>query len=470
VKAGAAAVRITPLPEHLEGPLYLGGYGSFQSRRASGVHDDLWSRALAMAGDSGACVLAALDLVGISHAHLDDVQRRASRATGIPSEHILIACTHSHAAPDLQGLWGGVPAAYAAYLRTQAVQSIVQAVEALEDVEAAVGRGEVTGLVRNRRGWDHTDPEVTVLRFRRPGGGAVATLVNFACHAVVTTADNREVSCDFPRYLVDALESACGGMVMFVNGAEGDVNPAAQGGFEDARRMGDAAARIVLEALQHAEPLSEPLSLRSNTVYIPLGTSGLPPAARMLLTRGGPLLRVAARFGLLQRLARRAAAKGGATPTQGAQTMAVLGVLSEQGLVSRGGRPHAPTRVAVLEMGPSTSSGHGPPASSSPEANPPRRAAVRPPPAEGRGPLLRGVAVPGEAVTRLGLPLKEALGSPYRLFLGLTYDTLGYLIPADEWMNAPGDNYEESVSLGRQAGPTVSAALMDLISRASGQT
>jgi hypothetical protein len=451
VKAGAAAVRITPLPEHLEGPLYLGGYGGFQSRRASGVHDDLWSRAMALGDGPNAFVLAALDLVGMSHAHLDDIQRRASRATGFPPERILIACTHSHAAPDLQGLWGGVPAAYAAYLRTQAVRSIVQAVDALEDVEATVGRGEVSGIVRNRRGWDHTDPEVTVLRLRKPGGGTVATLVNFACHAVVTTADNREVSCDFPHYMIDALESASGGMAMFVNGAEGDVNPITQGDFEEARRMGEAAARIALEALERAEPLPEALSLRSKRVHIPLGTSRLPSAARVLLTRGGPVLKGAARFGLLRRLARRAAARGGTAPAQGAQTIAVLAMLSEQGLVSRGGRPHVPTRIAILEMGPSTGSGHGPSTGSR------------------NGSLLRGVTVPGEAVTRLGLPLKEALGSPYRLFLGLTYDTLGYLIPADEWMNAPGDNYEESVSLGRQAGPTVSAALMELIGQTSAQ-
>jgi hypothetical protein len=447
MKAGAAAVRITPLPEHLRGPLYLGGYGGFQSRRATGVHDDLWSRALALLPEAGppraeadggtACVLAVLDLVGMSHAHIDDIQRHASRATGIPAERILVACIHNHAGPDLQGLWGGVPADYAAYLRTQAVRSIVEAVGTLSDAEAAVGRSELVGLVRNRRGWEHTDREVTALRFRRPDGGTIATLVNFACHPVVTTEDNLEISCDFPRYLVDALEEASGGMAMFANGAEGDVNPATQKDFEEARRMGKAAARTALEALERAEPLSEPLTLRSRRIYIPLGTSRLPPLARLLLTRGGPLLRGASNLGLLGRLARRAAAKSGSAPSQGAQTMAALAMLSEQGLVSRGGRPHVPTRVAALEMGPSTASGHSP--------------------------SLRGITVPGEAVTRLGLPLKEALGSPYRLLLGLTYDTLGYLIPPDEWMTAPSGNYEESVSLGRRAGPTVQKALLELI-------
>lgn len=431
MKAGAAAVQITPLPEHLQGPLYLGGYGGFQSRRASGVHDDLWSRALALAEGSETCVLAALDLVGISHAHLDDIQRRASRATGIPVERILVACTHSHASPDLQGLWGGVPGPYAAHLRTQVVRSITEAMGTLGDVEATVGRSELTGLVRNRRGWDYTDREVTVLRFRRPGGGLVATLVNFACHPTVTTAGNLDISCDFPRYLVDALEKADGGLAMFVNGAEGDANPATSGDFEEARRMGEAAARTVRQALEDAEPLSGPLSLRSRTVHVPLGIARLPPIARLLLTRGGPLLRAAGRSGLLGWLARRSSGGGGSTPGQGAQILAAVTMISEQGVVARGGRPHLPTRVATLEIGPS----------------------------------LRGMTAPGEAMTRMGLPLKEALDSPYRLFLGLTYDTLGYLIPADEWMTGRNNNYEESVSVGREASAAIGAALLELMSQ-----
>jgi hypothetical protein len=157
---------------------------------------------------------------------------------------------------------------------------------------------------------------------------------------------------------VDAIEEADGGLAMFVNGAQGDANPATAGDFEEARRMGEAAG-------------------------------------------------------------------------QGAQILAAVNMISEQGVVARGGRPHVPTRVAALEMGPS----------------------------------LRGMTVPGEATTRLGLPLKEALGSPYRLFLGPAYDTLGYLIPADEWMTGRNNDYEESVSMGSDAGAAIGAAFLELMSQ-----
>lgn len=51
------------------------------------------------------------------------------------------------------------------------------------------------------------------------------------------------------------------------------------------------------------------------------------------------------------------------------------------------------------------------------------------------------------------MPVKRELPAPYRLVLGLTHDTLGYFLPPEEWMTAPVSGYEESVSLGREAGP-----------------
>src|SRR3989337_608924 len=44
--AGAAALPITPLPEHLEESLYLGGYDGYLGRPPGGVHDDPFARAL----------------------------------------------------------------------------------------------------------------------------------------------------------------------------------------------------------------------------------------------------------------------------------------------------------------------------------------------------------------------------------------------------------------------------------------
>ncbi len=426
MRAGAATAVISPLSQHLEEGVYLGGYGGYRSRRATGVHDDICARALVLSDDSTTVALVALDLVGISHAHLAHIGSQASRRTGIPFDNILIASTHSHATPDFQGLWGGVPAAYRAHLRSQVAGAIKEAASNLREAAGVAASTQVTGIVRNRRGWDHTDTQLTVLQFRAGDGAPLATLVNFACHPTVTTDANTLVSCDFPHFLVAGLERELGGVALYVNGAQGDANPAKTGDFEEARRFGETVAAATAEALRDSAPLEPPLRLRTQTIHIPLGTEQLPTAASLPLSRGGPLLRAAASSGTLGWIARRMGRSG---PMRSAQVVAALAMVAEQGIVRRGGLPHVPTRVAAFSL----------------------------------GPTVKGLTAPGEALTRLALPIKELLDSPHRLFLGLTYDSLGYLLPTDEWMTGRNNNYEESVSMGPRAGPTVADALRGLI-------
>jgi hypothetical protein len=82
---------------------------------------------------------------------------------------------------------------------------------------------------------------------------------------------------------------------------------------------------------------------------------------------------------------------------------------------------------------------------------------------------LQLVTFPGEALTRTGLAIKAVMKTDYRLFLGLTTDTLGYFVLPDEWMATQcgtGDcngNYEETVSTGETAGQNAVDNLTALI-------
>jgi hypothetical protein len=68
------------------------------------------------------------------------------------------------------------------------------------------------------------------------------------------------------------------------------------------------------------------------------------------------------------------------------------------------------------------------------------------------GTELQTVVFPGEALTRLGVPLKERMTAPFRMWLGLTTDSLGYFVPHDEWHTGHNGDYEESVSIDEFAG------------------
>ena len=390
LRAGAAAVPITPLDEHLGGDLYLGGYGNYRSRPAEGNHDDLWARTLVLGDGEQSLAIVALDLVGISNIQLDAIRSEAGAATGLSPAHILIASTHTHHSPDLQGLWGGTPEAYKTHLRQQTVRSIIEATADQQEARAQAGSVQLTGLTRNRRGWDTTDDILTALALSRPDGSPLATLVNFAVHATVMGPENRLVSGDFPTYLREALDGERGGLAVFVNGAQGDSEPVASGDFQQARAYGEAIAEATLAALQDAEPLSGPLVIADQPLELPIEN---------------PLW----------------------------QTMTDAGIL-EYAIPREDERPHLPTRVSYWRLGP----------------------------ADVPSGLLQAVSVPGEAVTRLGQAIRGCLTARHCLLLGLTHDTLGYLMLDDEWMTGRNDNYEESVSLGQKAGQVVHVALVGL--------
>lgn len=420
---GVASLPITPLPQHLEGRLYLGGYDGYLGRPAQGVHDELFARALVLGDGETTVALLVLDLVGMTNRHIARIRRVVARRLQIPEGAVLVACTHSHASPDLQGLWGGVSPEYAAHLRRQAVRAALQAAADRREASLQAASVRVKGRTVNRRGWPHTDDTMTVLQARDGGKSAIATLVNFAAHPTVTQEENALISRDFPGALVDGLESHAGGVALFVNADQGDANPNVSGGFAEMESYGQALAQLSAKALKKAAELEPPLAVASRRLDVPLANPRLrlPPG---LILRGMLAgVRGLAGLGTLRWMA-------GRYPRQErAFIFAGLGFMAEHPVFVRGGAPYLRTRISRLRIGGG----------------------------------LDALAAPGEVLTRLGLPLRERLTAPVTMFLGLTNDTLGYFVPQDEWMSGRNESYEETVSLGPQAAPSLEGAAAALL-------
>jgi hypothetical protein len=81
------------------------------------------------------------------------------------------------------------------------------------------------------------------------------------------------------------------------------------------------------------------------------------------------------------------------------------------------------------------------------------------------GSQLNMLTLPGEATTRLGLEIKKRLPDGYSVIVGQANDSLGYLIPVDEWQTGRNGDYEESVSLGKSAAPLILQGLQNLLTR-----
>jgi hypothetical protein len=428
--AGAATASIAPRAEDLREGVYLGGFGSYRQRRATGVHDEPMCRALALSDGTTAFVFAVLDLVGASGPLLASIRADASRLTKLPPERILIACTHSHASPDMQGLWGGTGDAYETHVAHRAASAIWEAMQHLEPATAEASTAALDGVVRNRRGWPETDTTLTVLRLARPDGGIIATLTNYACHPTASGPANTEVSRDWCGYASDAIERETSAPAMYVNGAVGDVNPARDGGFDAAAATGNAVAAAALDAMTDGDDVTGSLLVRTAPLDLPLNFERLSERVQNAVGRAGPALSALSKSGGL-RAASLALHKAGRGDL--AQIVAALSGISERKLVHRDGKTFLPTHCGYVRIG-----------------------------------GIEAFAAPGEVLTRLALPLRASLGARHRMFFGLTHDTLGYFLPEDEWMTGRNNNYEESVSMGKHGGTVLADKLLSLVPHTSG--
>ena len=81
--AGAAAASVVPRTGDLREGLYLGGFGSYRQRRATGIHDEPQCRALCIGDGERTFALAVLDLVGAAGPLLGSIREDAARLTGL---------------------------------------------------------------------------------------------------------------------------------------------------------------------------------------------------------------------------------------------------------------------------------------------------------------------------------------------------------------------------------------------------
>jgi hypothetical protein len=292
--AGAASVAITPAIEPFtdangdgqrnEGEAFedLDGDGVWDGvwiagfsngRAATGVHDDVWARAIVITKGDLSIGLVSLDLVGFFH---DDVVRvrLAAAQAGLDLDHVLVASTHTHEGPDTMGIWGANPGKSGydpAYVSDRviagAVAALVEAQATLRPAQVKLAVTSAPEYVNDTRLPTVIDQALTVVQLEDPGtGDPVATAAFWGNHPEALSSKNTLISSDFPHYLRDELEARYpGAPAVFFNGSLGglsttiglNVCPDAmgedtcpQGTWERAETIGRGAATAAADALE----------------------------------------------------------------------------------------------------------------------------------------------------------------------------------------------------------------------------
>ena len=267
--------------------VYIGGMGV---RQPTGVHDDLWARALALWVGDEVLVLVVVDALGISMKRVDGIRERVRaampEAEAPAPERIWVVNTHTHSGPDTIGIFGpeerlpdgGMRGSYDDdYLETieaRAAEAVVEALSVRTPAKLFVASAHCDeGFVRDIDPPDLRDPYVGILAFRGAADdAALATLVSVANHPETLWKDFAQISSDFPHVLRERLEAEVGGMAFYVSGALGlmqtPVNDV-EAGPARMQAIGDRYADAVVAALDEATALPAGAAARFGFVGVP---------------------------------------------------------------------------------------------------------------------------------------------------------------------------------------------------------
>jgi hypothetical protein len=423
-----------------------------------GEGDGIYVTALVLRKGGTSIAILSADTMSFMH---DDVLalREEVRARGLDVDHVVWHSTHTHSSPDLLGLWGqstletGYDPKYAAQVRTTATDAVEQALSGMKSVEMTVGslrpseysadKGVSNVVGDTRDPWVIEDSLGVVRLADKDSGDTVATLVNWNNHPETAAFDHLYLSSDYVHTLRKTIEEGAvwnsytrpgvGGLTVYLNGTVGgmmtslhievtdpDGNVWAEDSWEKADANGQLVGEMALDAIEAAEPVSDPeLSFRYKKFYLRIDNIGLQAFSLM---------------GIVNRSTYNWDPEADITVENTPE------IESEVDLVNLG-----PVQLLTLPGEPLPEMAVG--GYDGSQVHTPGQPLIDP----------NNTNPPDLATAPEGPYTKDRMTGEHRWIVGLGNDHVGYLIPEWEFLvhsgapyllEADGDHYEETVSLG----------------------
>lgn len=284
-RAGVAAIDITPRTS-----MWMAGFAA-RKHPSQGVALPLHAKALAFEDARGRrAVILTVDLLGVTAGIATRLASAVARQYRIPRERLLVAASHTHCGPvvdgmlsvayDLDAAQRQTIAAYTRALESQLLTVIGDAIANFAPATLHTGESRATFAANRRVQFSPDGPvdhRVPMLRVD-VDGAARAVLFGYACHNTTLPADVVEFHGDYAGVAQTSLEATHKGMTaMFVAGCGADANPKPRGTRALVEQHGASLADAVSSALTSLDEVRGPLDAAFDTVSLPFAAS-LQPA------------------------------------------------------------------------------------------------------------------------------------------------------------------------------------------------
>ena len=258
MQAGFAKVSITPglnslLDNYSDGKFVqvpLAGYGARKGKAATGIHDSIFVKAVALKVDRQTLVFVSADLLIMPPNIIDSVAIFLSKK-GIRREQLVFSATHSHSS---LGGWGPgfVGKQFAGkenknlerWLVAQISTAVCSAIADLKPAMLGSGSFNAETYTRNRvigeSGTKNNDFSFITIQ---QVGYRKAIIGSYSAHSTTMGSDNMEISADYPGYWERKMEGTSADLALFFGGSMGSQSPVGKGdGFDRPRFIGESLA------------------------------------------------------------------------------------------------------------------------------------------------------------------------------------------------------------------------------------
>ena len=259
VHAGFSKVSITPVlnsaeDDHTAGKfvqLPLAGYGARSGAAATGIHDSVFVKAVALKVGSQTIVFVGADLLIMPPNITDAVTARLAEID-LRREQVFYSATHTHSSV---GAWasGFIGELFSGeeninvekWLVHQVSKAIMEAIADLRPAQIGTGNFTIDAYTSNRliggSGTKNNDFSFITLE---QTGHKKAVIGSYSAHATTLGPDNLEISGDYPGYWAKKMEETSVDYALFFAGSVGSQSPAGAigKGFEKPKYIGEALA------------------------------------------------------------------------------------------------------------------------------------------------------------------------------------------------------------------------------------
>ena len=258
LQAGFAKVSITPAlnktqDNYSEGKFMqvpLAGFGAREGKPATGIHDSVFVKAAALRVGEKTVVFLTGDLLIMPPNIVDSVTVRLLKK-GIRRDQVFYSATHTHSSV---GAWGAgyIGEMFAGeenpdiekWLVLQISEAVVSAINDLRPARIGTGNFTVGAYTRNRLIGEsgNKNNDFSFITLEQPGHKK-AIIGSYSAHATTLSANNWEISADYPGYWARKMEATSVDYALFFAGSVGSQSPVGEGdAFDKSKYIGEGLA------------------------------------------------------------------------------------------------------------------------------------------------------------------------------------------------------------------------------------